>query len=332
MKNRLMSVADAATEIASGAVLVIAGSEEALSKLPKGAWIGGTSVYFMTAEGGRVDRENVFVTRIDHARSTRTARYAGDDLFRFVDGRFDHGFDVILIPAFTPEHQAFALRAAEAPGLFDQPLMGWITGVHLDDIGSVSPKVFDGATGLAHDSGALVLHVAVDAAVAPNLDIVNLFEQDPAADAITFETSGFGASTATVNGRTMDFAEYITQSGVDTRLPLVANYAGAMINVSFQSVDPSEGVKFYAPVLEGVEYRLAKSPGDYATSFASRVKGDGEAEMSCNCILNFLYGEMEGRSTGTFSGPATFGEIAYMLVNQTMVRLKLADAHSLAAE
>jgi hypothetical protein len=44
--------------------------------------------------------------------------------------------------------------------------------------------------------------------------------------------------------------------------------------------------------------------------------------FSCNCILNFLYGELEGKSIGTFTGPVTFGEIAYQLVNQTLVYVK----------
>ena len=32
--------------------------------MAKGDWIGGTIPYFLTAEGGRVDRERVFVTEL----------------------------------------------------------------------------------------------------------------------------------------------------------------------------------------------------------------------------------------------------------------------------
>jgi hypothetical protein len=56
----------------------------------------------------------------------------------------------------------------------------------------------------------------------------------------------------------------------------VADFAGAMINTSFQSVDKSTGtVRFYAPAFAGVE----------------------------------------GKRTGGVTGPITFGEIGYQLPN-----------------
>jgi len=48
-----------------------------------------------------------------------------------------------------------------------------------------------------------------------------------------------------------------------------------------------------------------------------------EASFSCNCILNYLYGELEGKHTGQVVGPMTFGEVAYQLLNQTMVQMTL---------
>ena len=47
--------------------------------------------------------------------------------------------------------------------------------------------------------------------------------------------------------------------------------------------------------------------------------------FSCNCILNYLYSELEGKKTGGITGPITFGEIAYQLLNQTMVYLTIED-------
>ena len=41
--------------------------------------------------------------------------------------------------------------------------------------------------------------------------------------------------------------------------------------------------------------------------------------FSCNCILNFLYANLEGMRTGEATGPFTFGEIAYIQLNQTLV-------------
>ena len=176
----------------------------------------------------------------------------------------------------------------------------------------------------------MVLHVKLRADRVADIDILNLFEPDQTADEISFAGTGFTAQTALVNGEEVDFASYLAEKGVDTRCPLVANFAGAMINVSFQSVEPGKPVSFYAPVIEGVSYRVAQLPGDYASEFVARAQGEGSRELSCNCILNYLYGELESKTTGSFTGPATFGEIAYMLLNQTMVRLNIQAAEAAA--
>lgn len=322
MKNTLMTPAQPAERIQTGATLVIAGAEEALAALPRGRWIGGTSVYFMTGSGGHVDRENLFVTEIEAAEDARSALFDGEDLPNLTMGRYDSGLSVILIPALRKAHETYAIGAADVPGLFDQPVMGWITGVHLDDLARVKPKVFDGSRGIAHDEGAMVPHVKLPAGRSANVEIVNLFERDESGPEIRFPATGFTAQRALVDGQEVDFAARVEAQEIDTRMPLVANYAGAMINVSFQSVGAHE-VAFYAPVVEGVPYRLARSPGDCASVFAQRAEGDGTQELSCNCILNFLYGELKSKRTGSFTGPVTFGEIAYILLNQTMVRLQL---------
>lgn len=326
MQNALVTVEEASDLIRSGAVCLFAGSEEALSRLPRGAWIGGTSVYFLTEEGGIVDRERVFATRISEATAARPLWVSPADLPTLSEARFAEGFTAILIPAFSEAHTAFAMEAARYDGVFDQPLLGWIAGVHLDEIGQVKPKVFDGATGLSHDEGACLLHVELATGTPAQLDIVNIFEQGDE-HVFVFENNGFEAQTVKINGRDENLAAYIVASGMDTRLPLVANYAGALINVSIQEVDAQAGrVKFYAPVVAGVEYRLARVLENYVDAFAERLSGEGAEEFSCNCILNYLYGELEGRRTGDYTGPVTFGEIAYMLLNQTMVRLHVGDA------
>ena len=47
--------------------------------------------------------------------------------------------------------------------------------------------------------------------------------------------------------------------------------------------------------------------------------GAKDPVFSCNCILNYLYGELEGKKTPPYTGPVTFGEVAYQLLNQTLV-------------
>ena len=52
---------------------------------------------------------------------------------------------------------------------------------------------------------------------------------------------------------------------------------------------------------------------------------NGSILFSCNCILNYQYAELEGEKTKGFTGPVTFGEVAYQLLNQTMVYLTIDD-------
>ena len=123
-------------------------------------------------------------------------------------------------------------------------------------------------------------------------------------------------------------AAYIEANRIDTQLPLVADYNGAMINVSIRKVDAASGVTtFYAPVFPGVKYRFARPVGEYVGEFANRLGSARleHVELSCNCILNYLYAGLEGKRTQGMVGPVTFGEIAYMLLNQTLVYATVED-------
>lgn len=328
MRNEMLTVAEAADRITRGDVMVLAGDAALLAQLPRGNWIGGTTVYFVTEAGGAVVRDRLFCTTFAKATGASPRYLPVADLPRIAEGYRPGGFTMIMIPAFSVAHSQFAVEGQGYPGLFDQPLAGWITGVHLDEIGTRAPMVFDGATGQGHDEGAVLLHVALPEGAHVDLDILNIFAQGDRRDRIfTFPEGGFSAHRAVVDGQEVDFARYITEQGIDTQLPLVANYAGALVNVSIQSVDAEAGeVKFYAPVLPGVEYRLANALGSYAQAFAAGAGAKGAGQYSCNCILNYLYGELEGQRTGGFTGPVTFGEIAYILLNQTLVRMDITDA------
>ena len=205
-----------------------------------------------------------------------------------------------------------------------KPLVGWIAGVHLDDLGQAAPVVANGQTLVFSHDKALAVHIPLPESIYPRIEILNLF-QPGGGDAIRFPSTGFSAQECFVNGQLVNLAQYLAQQGIDTRLPLVADYSGAMVNVSFKAVDAAAGrVDFYAPVFDDVEYRIAEPVPDYARSFAQSLPGDAlGARWSCNCILNYLYGGLEGQRTGPITGPMTFGEIAYQLLNQTMVYVNL---------
>ncbi|HEX7604291.1 MAG TPA: hypothetical protein VF316_21885, partial [Polyangiaceae bacterium] len=202
---------------------------------------------------------------------------------------------------------------------------GWIAGTHLDDVGKISPKVFAGTTGEAYEGSAVALHIELPKEYRAQLGIVNIFQKG-SGDDLTFPKSGFSATECFVNGEKRNFAEYIATNGLDKKTPLVANFCGAMVNVSIQAVE-GETVKFYAPVFEDVTYRLATPVPNYPQSFADAIpKSAIDPLFSCNCILNYVYGHLEGRKTGAMLGPMTFGEIAYQLLNQTLVYITVEKA------
>jgi Family of unknown function (DUF6976) len=174
----------------------------------------------------------------------------------------------------------------------------------------------------------VVMHVTIPASKAVDIGIVNIFEQG-GGDILTFGADGFTCTEVMVNGVKENFADYITRNRLDTKLPLVADYYGALINISFQNVEPGKDVSFYAPVFTGVRYKHAKAIQDYAALFDTQLHQNnlnGEnVTFSCNCILNYLYSGLEGKKTDPFVGPITFGEIAYQLLNQTLVYLQITD-------
>lgn len=328
MKNQILSLSDTAALITAGHTLSIAGPEALLAQLPRGTWIGGTTVYALTKDGGTRIDDSLFVTQFPKATAATIRHVPTAALSTLAEGYAPGGVSLVLIPAFSSAHSAFAMDGMGYPGLFDQPLMGWITGVPVEEIGTTAAAMFDGATGLRHEDGALLMHLALPAGSITSLDIVNIFTQsnDPATT-FCFPQTGFTATEVMVGSQTVNLARYIAEKGLDTRLPLVANYAGALINVAIRAVDADKGeVSFYAPVVAGAVYHLANPLPDYAAAFAAQIGDGGAGSYSCNCILNYLYGEMAGQTTGNLTGPVTFGEIAYILLNQTLVKLEITEA------
>jgi len=323
--NQLMSIEAASEMIRRGLPLSVAGPEAVLDRLPQGQWIGGTIPYFMVEEGGVVVQdERLFVTDLSGLGQVRMGSYGPDELARISGEAPDNGVSLTIIPAASPTLRRFAAEAAGYEEAFVKPTVGWIAGVHLSELGRVTPKVYDGSTGQKYEDRAVVAHLALPEGRLALVEIVNLFEPD-GGDVLRFGEVGDRVQTCLVNGETVRLADYIRSRGLaHGRLPLVGDFAGAHINVSLQTVG-EDSVSLYAPVFPGVDYHFAKPVDDYAAAFRAALAGrqlDG-AVMSCNCILNFLFGELEGKAIGGVQGPVTFGEIGYQLLNQTLVVLRV---------
>jgi len=314
--------------LARGKTLVLAGDEGLLRAVPRGSWIGGTIPYFMTREGGVTSREVIYVEEIPtFARARSPVSYDERRIARIGVDAPDNGYTILILPAFSAIHQRYAVQAPTFKDLFLKTVAGWVSGVHLDDLGRKTPKVFNGLTGDVLADRGVALHVELPKAYRAQVGIVNIFEPGEG-DEIRFPATAFDVSACTINGQPQSFYEYFVSRGLDTRLPLVADSCGATINVSIQSLDAStQTVKLYAPVFEGVPYRFARPVDSYPQRFAQAIPSEvAEPIFTCNCVLNYVYGELENQHTGTLTGPMTFGEIAFQLLNQTLVHVTVARA------
>ena len=304
--------------IRSGKLLHIAADETLLAQLPAGNWVGGTTPYFIAETGGVTTDGLLFVNEFPFAKSFKAKTYDAGSIGDVAADAFDNGFTILVIPFGSKVLETFAKDAPEIDQIFLKNIAGWVSGFNLATDGTA--KAYDGTAGKNHADRAVALHVELPEGKLASIGIANLFEPDTAGPVIEFPAAAFEAATCLVDGKETAFAGYIAEKGIDTKLPLVADYSGANVNISIKKIENGV-VHFYAPVFPGTQYRFARPIGDYVEEFNRSIAGylDAAPAFSCNCILNYLYGGLQGKGTAPFSGPVTFGEVAYQLLNQTLV-------------
>ncbi|MBC7457844.1 MAG: hypothetical protein H7235_06170 [Bdellovibrionaceae bacterium] len=327
MNNQLVTIEEAKKLINEKKHLFISADEKVLKQLPKGSWIGGSIPYFVAQGGGEFSQDKAFVTIVpDFVTKVEVKEYNASNIKNVYSDMSGNMVGMIIIPALTKTHVAFAVEAPMADNFSRNPLIGWVSGLNLNDLGKYSAKIINGNTGTFIEDGALVMQLTLPKNKVANVDIINIFAQGKG-DTVEFLKDGFSASEALVNGKKVNFSEYVTSGKLDVKLPLVADYCGANVNVAFQTVGDKD-VSFYGPVFKNMVYKQAAPIGDYVTEFTKRIAQAGQGKdvaFSCNCVLNYMYLDLEKKKTGHFMGPATFGEIAYQLLTQTMVYLTIDD-------
>ncbi len=328
IQSQMMEHDQVAEKISAGEFLIIAADESVLLKLPTGNWIGGSIPYFMADNGGLVSRDKIFVHSIEGIESNiqpRITPYDVNSISRIAQDAPDNGFTITILPAGSDVHANYAQNAPSFKNMFFSPIIGWVSGVHLDDVETEKAKTVFGPGGMLMDDKAVAMHVTLPANQLANIHIVNLFEQGKGPE-ISFPDTGFNVDNCLVDGVETKFSDYLTSNNIDTRLPLVADYNGINVNVSIQSVNANHTV-LYAPVFKDVSYQFANPVVDYVSEFSNAITQTEAAKsaFSCNCILNFLYSELEGKKTEALTGPIAFGEIAYQLLNQTLVYMTIEN-------
>jgi len=184
------------------------------------------------------------------------------------------------------------------------------------------PFVVNGQNTEVFYDKAVVLHVSLPEDKCANVGIINIFEPDENSPVIEFAEDTYSVEKCLIDGKEVSFANYLSENNIDIKVPILGRYYSADINVSFFKVE--DGVVYLgAPVFKGVQYRFGKGVSDYPAKFnhaMEQFKGV-EEEFACNCVFNFLFGGLQGKKIDYFHGPTAFGEIAYQLMNQTLVYL-----------
>jgi hypothetical protein len=314
----LLTLEETVSLINAGKILHIAADASLLSKLPKGKWIGGTTPYFISDDGGMLTKEKLFVNEIDYAEDVSIATYGKYNVFQIVEECYENGLTLLIMPYGSEVAAKYGKEAPEVEELIMHPTVGWIAGTDLEDGGEI--KVYDGMSGASYTDRAVAMYLKLPEGKTAMINMINIFKDDKADPVIKFYDNDLKVTKCSVNGQDVDFAEYIEKNGIDTKMPLVADYNGSYINTSIKGMENGT-VGFYAPVFKGIEYRFATNVRDYVSEFASRIEEAGAHDpvLCCNCILNYLYGDLTGKKMTPYTGPVTFGEIAYQLVNQTLV-------------
>ncbi|MCF6241486.1 MAG: hypothetical protein L3J74_09100 [Bacteroidales bacterium] len=324
MESKLYTVQETIQLIKSGKLLSLAADEEILSQLPAGNWIAGTSPYFMDTEKGIFSKTHIFVNELSTFGNEYSIKvYDENNIYDITKNSYANGYTLIIIPPFKEIHKKYALEADNLVGLYKNPIIGWVSGNDLSE--NVQPKTFNGNKLEVYSDKAVAIHVKLPDDKFAEIQIVNIFERDENSDEIQFLNDGFECEYCIINGEKTLLSAYLKKNNIDVKSPLIADYSGAMINVSIKNVE-DEKVRFYAPVFNDRIYKFAKKIDNYIYEFEKNIpKLEVQSEFSCNCILNYLYGDLENKKIKSTTGPITFGEIAYKLLNQTLIHLIISD-------
>lgn len=324
----LYSVEEVSNMIKKGDVLFLSAEFEILKKLPRGNWIGGTTPYFMSEEGGVVSHDKIHIVNITNdANDFKICSYDETQIPKIAQDYFENCFSYIIIPCFSQIHHEFAENSQSYENILTSPLLGWIAGFDLESKDMNYGVVFNGKTGQFSNTKAVAMHVELAKNKKAEISTINLFKQGNG-DVLTFEEKDFAIRYVFVNGQKKLFKDYLIEKEIDFTLPLVTDYPDFKVNVSLKKINPeNDFVELYAPVFPGIEYQFASPIGDYENEFNDTLlEKNLRPLISCNCILNYLYAKLEGKRTGYIFGPNTFGEIAHVLLNQTTVCLTIIDS------
>ncbi len=310
--------------INSGTPIMVAGGADMMRRLPRGNWIGGTTPFILGSADNAQTRDSLFINVMPpEAKLKSIQRYGMGGLHMLPEDVPDNGFTLVIMPTGTLVHQAFAKEAPHYPGIYSKTLSGWVSGSKSGHF-SGRPQVFYGPRGHCMDDEVVAMHMELPENLVASVEMINVFEPEER-PIIRFPNDGFITTHATIDGESVNFAEYLTARKANLDYPLLADYCGARINVSIKQYDVASGqVSFYGPLFRNVDYRFAKPVTDMKQKLMNFLPKDGTRPVfSCICVSNYMQGMLQDFPSSNFDGPVAYGEIAHLLLNQTMTYLRI---------
>lgn len=322
--NGLYSLNAVEAKIREGRYLALAGSEALLSQLPRGNWIGGVCKRFSARGGARVETERLYVydfsDYISHADIETYQSFVFEGM-PYPMG--PDGFTYIIIPAFSLAHRAFSMYTATEIERLQSPLVGWVAGVDLGCASMREALVYHGPTASSMPDRLVAMHCTLKPKYSSIIELINPFEPGDG-DSIVFPNASFVVQECLVNGVEVNFAQYWRDTHPNPLFPLVANVRGMRVNVHPIQTNGRNSITMAASVIPGIEYKLARPRTDIVDYYRQLVDLVEPGHLfSMHCDANYQLMGLEGKELGRMEGAFTYGEIAYVLMNQTTVSLRI---------
>ncbi|MCR5455804.1 MAG: hypothetical protein K6F33_12525, partial [Bacteroidales bacterium] len=265
MSNKLYKKQEVVELIKAGHVMLLSGSDKALTGLPKGKWIAGTTPYFMDGVG-KIDEENIFVDDFTTiAKDAKVEVLDTASIHEIATKGYGNGFIVMTIPIDTEIYFEFSNKSLEYEGIYNNPLVGFVACCNFNDYGNFgSLKTFVGAGnyGQLFRNKAAALYVELPDNMTARAEIINLDTIDESTPKVVFPKTSFVQSDCTIDGKPGNIAEYM-ENYVKPRMggkgytQMITSQNGALINRDPKVVDVQKGTtSFFSPAYAGDEYYL----------------------------------------------------------------------------
>jgi len=327
IEKKLYTVEEVKDFINQGKIMMLSGSADAIKDLPKGKWIAGTCPYFMSGVG-KIDKQMIMVDDFsDIASNVCIESFDENNIEKLCEKSYDNGFNVIILPFQSPVYYKFATDSMKYEGVFNNPLVGYVACCLFEEIGKVNTYTSTGLDSKLSDKNAVVMHIELPKNLVARTEILDLDTIDENSKSVVFPKDGFAQKECLIDGKPGVFSDFLKEYRDTTgRIsPIICNMNGALVNRDVNSIDWNTGdVTFFSPAYEGDVYYMSKQIGDYQQLMNEAFAKKKNVSLCISCGSYYLGGDLTGKNV-SLNGVYAFGEIAFQLLNKTIVTLEIDE-------